>query len=100
MALVDGPGKSDYNPRGWQAAKDISMPAPIKLPEPLDGKLTAIAKRRHTTRAKALGDALEALDKQTARPTVASLAGDLIGSVTDAPADLSTNPKHMADFGR
>jgi len=76
------------------------MPAPtIKLPKPLDGKLTAIAKRRHMTRAKALRQALEAFDKQTERPTVASLAGDLIGSL-EGPGDLLSNPKHMAGYGR
>jgi hypothetical protein len=72
----------------------------IKLPEPLDGKLTAIAKRRHTTRAKVLSEALDAYDKQARRPTIGDLAADLIGSVNDAPEDLSTNPKHMSGFGR
>jgi ribbon-helix-helix CopG family protein len=76
------------------------MGAPnIKLPEPLDGKLTAIAKRRHTTRAKALRDALEALDKQTAKPTVEALVGDLIGSLK-GPGDLLSNPTRMAGYGR
>lgn len=76
------------------------MRAPtIKLPEPLDGKLTAIAKRRHMTRAKALREALDAFDKQSASPTVASLAGDLIGSL-QGPGDLLSNPKHMAGYGR
>ncbi len=72
---------------------------PIKLPEPLDGKLTAIAKRRHLTRAKALREALEAFDKQTAKPTVESLGGDLIGSL-QGPGDLLSNPKHMSGYGR
>jgi ribbon-helix-helix CopG family protein len=77
------------------------MRAPnIKLPEPLDGKLTAIAKRRHTTRAKALREALDAFDEQTAkRTTVESIVGDLIGSL-EGPGDLLSNPKHMAGYGR
>lgn len=76
------------------------MRAPaINLPEPLDDKLTVIAKRRHTTRAKALCEALDVLDRQTAKPTVASLAADLIGSL-DGPGDLLSNPKHMAGYGR
>jgi hypothetical protein len=77
------------------------MRAPtLKLPDPaLDRKLTAIAKRRHTTRAKALREALDAFDKQTTNPTVASLAGDLIGSL-EGPGDLLSNPKHMAGYGR
>jgi predicted transcriptional regulator len=76
------------------------MPAPkIKLPEPLDRKLTAIAKRRHSTRAKVLGDALDAFAEQTPKLTVASLAADLIGSL-EGPGDLLSNPKHMAGYGR
>ncbi len=74
--------------------------SPIKLPEPLDRKLTALAKKRHTTRAKVLQEALNAYDEQPKRPTVGALAADLIGSVDDAPKDLSTNPKHMSGFGR
>jgi hypothetical protein len=73
--------------------------ANIKLPEPLDDKLTEIAKRRHTTRAKALGEALDALEKQTAKPTVESLVGDLIGSLK-GPGDLLSDPKRMAGYGR
>jgi hypothetical protein len=72
---------------------------PIKLPEPFDSKLTAIAKKRHSTRAKVLGEALDAYGKQAARPTVASLAADLIGSVEGA-VDLATNPKYMTGYGR
>ncbi|MBV9948427.1 MAG: CopG family transcriptional regulator [Myxococcales bacterium] len=76
------------------------MAAPkITLPEPLDGQLTEIAKRRHTTRAKALRDALAALEKQTEKPTVEALVGDLIGSL-EGPGDLLSNPKRMAGYGR
>jgi hypothetical protein len=76
------------------------MRAPtIKLPEPLDDKLTAIAKRRHMTRAKALREALDVFDGQTAKPPVAALAADLIGSL-EGPGDLLSNPKHMAGYGR
>jgi predicted transcriptional regulator len=74
------------------------MRAPsIKLPEPLDRKLTAIAKKRHTTRAKVLREALETFDTRIAAPTASELAADL---VFDGPPDLSTNPKHMAGYGR
>ena len=77
------------------------MSAPsIKLPEPLDRKLSALAKKRHSTRAKVLQDALDAYAAQPKRPTVGALAADLIGSVDDGPKDLSTNPKHMSGFGR
>jgi hypothetical protein len=70
---------------------------PIKLPEPLDRQLTAIAKKRHTTRAKVLREALETLDRHVVPPTASELAADL---VFDGPPDLSTNPKYMTGFGR
>lgn len=69
----------------------------IKLPEPLDSRLTAIAKKRHSTRAKVLHEALDALDNRTATPTASELAANL---VFEGPADLSTNPKHMTGYGR
>jgi predicted transcriptional regulator len=69
----------------------------IKLPEPLDGKLKAIAKQRRTTRAKVLREALEQFDRHTAGPTASELAADL---VFEGPGDLSTNPKRMAGYGR
>jgi Ribbon-helix-helix protein, copG family len=72
---------------------------PIKLPEPLDRKLTAIAKKQHSTRAKVLREALEAYDKQTGRPTVEALGADLIGSL-QGPGDLLSNPKRMSGYGR
>ena len=41
---------------------------PIKLPEPLDSQLTAIAKERRSTRAKVLRDALAAYSEHAAKP--------------------------------
>lgn len=74
--------------------------APIKLPEPLDRQLTAIAKKRHTTRARALRDALKAYAESEAKPhrrTASELAADLM---FEGPGDLSTNPKYMTGYGR
>jgi predicted transcriptional regulator len=79
----------------------------IKLPAKLDRELTALAKERHTTRAKVLRDALQSLAKKKPakertkklKGTVAELAGDLIGSV-EGPGDLTSNPKYMAVYGR
>jgi hypothetical protein len=70
---------------------------PIKLPEPFDSKLTAIAKKRRSTRAKVLREALDTFDRNTAAPKASELAADLM---FEGPADLSTNPKYMAGFGR
>jgi predicted transcriptional regulator len=71
----------------------------IKLPADLDRRVTEMAKKRHVTRAKVLREALDALAKEGEKPTVASLAADLIGSI-DGPADLATNPKYMTGYGR
>ena len=74
------------------------MRAPsIKLPEPLDRQLTAIAKQRRSTRAKVLREALETFAKRIEAPTASELAADL---VFDGPPDLSTNPKYMTGYGR
>jgi Arc/MetJ-type ribon-helix-helix transcriptional regulator len=70
----------------------------VRLPEHLDCRLTALAKKRRTSRAQVLRDALEALAKRS-KLTASDLAGDLIGSV-DGPGDLSSNPKYMAGYGR
>jgi predicted transcriptional regulator len=72
----------------------------IKLPEPLDRQLSAIAKARQTTRAKALREALAAYAKGGTTPkrqTASELAADLM---FEGPGDLSTNPKYMAGYGR
>jgi hypothetical protein len=74
------------------------MRAPsIKLPPPLDRQLTAIARQRHSTRAKVLREALETFDRPGATPTASELGADL---VFEGPEDLSTNPKHMTGYGR
>jgi len=74
------------------------MRAPsIKLPEPLDRQLTAIAKQRRSTRAKVLRGALETYAKRSAPPLASELAADLM---FDGPGDLSTNPKYMTGYGR
>lgn len=73
---------------------------PIKLPEPFDSQLTAIAKRQRSTRAKVLRDALATYAEQGAKPkgqTASELAADLM---FEGPGDLSTNPTYMAGYGR
>jgi len=72
---------------------------PIKLPEPFDSQLTAIAKQRRSTRAKVLRDALAAYAEpaKLSSQTASELAADLM---FEGPGDLSTNPKYMAGYGR
>lgn len=79
------------------------MPAPMrtvsfKLPDHLDRALDELARRHRSSRSAVVRAALEALAKG-GRRSVTALAHDLVGSV-EGPGDLSTNPKHMADFGK
>ena len=75
----------------------------IKLPELLDRKLAAFVKRRGTAKSDVVREALEQYlggQQGPAQGSVLELAGDLVGCVKGAPKDLSSNPGHMADFGK
>ena len=72
----------------------------LKVPEALDRKLTAAVKRRGVPKSAVVRQALEQyLDEsgEIRRGSFLELAGDLVGSIKDAPADLSTNPRHLAN---
>jgi predicted transcriptional regulator len=70
----------------------------FKLTAELVETLYELARRRGSSRSAVLREALEALGKDRSR-SVTALAGEIVGSV-EGPGDLSTNPKHMADFGK
>ena len=75
----------------------------LKVSEALDRKLAAVVKRRGMQKSAVVRQALEQyLDEssEVRGGSFLALAGDLVGSVKDAPADLSTNPRHLADFGK
>ena len=71
----------------------------LKLPDSLEAKLTAEAKRRRTTKSAIVRDAVE---KEFARRkgfvSCADLAGDLVGS-QPGPRDASTNKEYLKDMG-
>ena len=78
----------------------------LKLPTALDARLTRYAASKGASASSVVREALaEYLSKpsgdggSTAPSTVGHLAADLAGSV-NAPANLSTHPKHLAGFGR
>lgn len=78
----------------------------IKLPEPLDAKLTRYAAANGSSASAVLREALatylaepKAATRGTKAGSFADLARDLAGSV-DGPPDLSTNPKYLKGFGR
>lgn len=70
----------------------------FKLSERLDDALSDLARRRNLSRSAIVREALEtmATDK---RRSVTAVVDELVGSV-DGPANLSTNPKHMAGYGK
>lgn len=78
----------------------------LKLPKALDAKLTDYAAAKGASASsvvrEALAEYLASPPDEPGQPrpsTIGHLAADLAGSV-DGPADLSTNPKHLARFGR
>ena len=75
----------------------------LKVPEQLDRKLAAVVKRRGTPKSAVVREALERYvdeSREIRRGSFLDLAGDLVGCVKDAPADLSSNSKHLDGYGR
>ncbi len=69
----------------------------LKVPEALYAKLSELARRKGVSRSAVLREALEAFEGGAS--SFSSKARDLAGSL-NGPKDLSTNPEHMAGFGR
>lgn len=75
----------------------------FKVPEALDRKLAAVVKRRGVRKSNLVREALSRyLDdaSEVRRGSFLDLASDLLGCVKNAPADLSSNPRHLAGFGK
>ena len=70
----------------------------FKLPQALDKALSDLARRRKSSRSALVREALERL-ASSGRRSVTAVVDDLIGDL-DGPVDLSTNPKHMRDYGK
>lgn len=74
----------------------------MKIPDQLDARLERMAQDRGTSKSDLVRRALEAHLDDLEGPGPASvgrLAADLVGCV-EGPADLSTSPRHLEDFGR
>jgi Arc/MetJ-type ribon-helix-helix transcriptional regulator len=71
----------------------------FKLPASLDRQLTAMAAKRGASRSAVVREALHELARAE-RGSFIKAAGHLIGCVKGGPDDLSSNPDHMADFGK
>jgi Arc/MetJ-type ribon-helix-helix transcriptional regulator len=75
----------------------------LTLPESLDVRLAALARRRGASKSEVVREALEALLENGSRrgkgPSAMELASELCGCVKGT-GDLSHNRKHMESFGR
>ena len=70
----------------------------FKLSEQLDDVLSELARRRKSSRSAVIREALEALANGKRRSVTAAV--DELVAPLQGPPDLSTNPKHMAAYGR
>ena len=70
----------------------------FKLPGHLDDALNALARRRKSSRSALVREALEALAEGGPRSVTAMV--DALGATVEGPADLSTNPRHFARYGK
>ncbi|HXT99058.1 MAG TPA: ribbon-helix-helix protein, CopG family [Polyangia bacterium] len=72
----------------------------LKVPQQLDDKITALARRSRSNRSAVMREALEAFTaSRSAKLSVTAAAGDLVGSLK-GPEDLSTSASRMADYGK
>ena len=76
----------------------------IKIPPQLEQELALASKREHLSKSELVRRALVAYvsRRNAAMPLTSALdqAGDLVGCFVGGPNDLSSNPRHMDDFGR
>lgn len=74
----------------------------LKIPQALDARVSAVARRRRMSKSALIRQALAAfVARPNGRREVSALeaAGDLVGCL-EGPGDLSFNPKYMKDYGR
>jgi hypothetical protein len=84
--------------RGNTSMKTVSL----RVPESLDRKLAAAARRRRIGKSVLLREALERYLSQRQAVhgrSFLEFARDLVGCVKSAPADLSGNRKHLDGYG-
>ena len=78
----------------------------LKLTETLDAQLTVEAHRRRMSKSELVRRALTAFlqsseqgMEDSATQSAADLLADLVGCCEGGPADLSSNPAYLSDFG-
>jgi hypothetical protein len=71
----------------------------LRLSRQESARLASLSKKRRVTRSELVRKALALLDKSEPRSLLDDWV-DAIGLVKKAPRDLSSNPRHLAGFGR
>lgn len=75
----------------------------FKVEAPLQREIARCSRRQGITKSELMRRAVnQYLGQQNGeKPFVSALelAGDLVGSITGTPPDLSTNPKYMEGYG-
>ena len=76
----------------------------LKISAPLEDTLALLSQQERVSKSELVRRALVAYAAQRPIsppiPSALSLAGDLVGCFSGSPPDLSSNPAHLADFGR
>jgi hypothetical protein len=76
----------------------------IKIPPRLEDEILAVCAAEHLSKAALVQRALETYLAQrksiTPATSVLDQASDLVGCFAGGPADLASNPEHLADFGK
>ncbi len=76
----------------------------IKLSFTLDDELSRLAQREHLSKSEVVRQALSAYVNERNNLAPASTAldavSDLVGCFSGGPADLASNPAHLAGFGQ
>jgi len=73
----------------------------LKLPDELNARISAIARRRRSSKSEVVRSALDAYlakDSTAQKGSALDLAGNLVGSL-EGPADLSQSAEHMRGYG-
>jgi hypothetical protein len=76
----------------------------IKIPAVLDSALAQASERQHVSKSELVRRAVAAylgqVGQRPGEPSALDLAGDLVGCFGGGPPDLSSNPRHLDDFGK
>lgn len=76
----------------------------IKIPPQLEAEILQASAQDHLSKSELVRRALDFYLRQrkSVPPFVSALdqAGDLVGCFSGVPPDLSSNPEHLASFGR